>query len=115
MRVCCYKFELQQTLPTETSVAWVHSECNGDFSRGKSILQYPAVIPLCPAGVGVNPGSVVVTSAPVNGELKEEHVQFIAGKKVPSPTVSMTTVIHLTVTLLRCPARPVWTSVFSRI
>ncbi|GMT18915.1 hypothetical protein PFISCL1PPCAC_10212, partial [Pristionchus fissidentatus] len=33
-------------------------------------------------GVGVAPGSVVVTNAPVNGELNEEHVQWIAGKKV---------------------------------
>lgn len=37
-------------------------------------------------GVGVAPGTVVISSGALNGELNEEYVQWIAGKKVTRPT-----------------------------
>ncbi|KAF8365673.1 upp-1 [Pristionchus pacificus] len=37
-------------------------------------------------GVGVAPGSVVISTVAVNGELQEEYVQWIAGKRVTRPT-----------------------------
>lgn len=44
---------------------------------------YVIVIGLCSlSGVGVAPGSVVISSGALNGELREEYVQWIAGKKV---------------------------------
>ncbi|GMT01504.1 hypothetical protein PENTCL1PPCAC_23679, partial [Pristionchus entomophagus] len=38
-------------------------------------------------GVGVAPGSVVISSGALNGELNEEYVQWIAGRKVAHPTL----------------------------
>ncbi|GMR54434.1 hypothetical protein PMAYCL1PPCAC_24629, partial [Pristionchus mayeri] len=37
-------------------------------------------------GVGVSPGSVIISSGALNGELNEEYVQWIGGKKVVHPT-----------------------------
>lgn len=38
-------------------------------------------------GVGVDPGTVVVTSEAMNGGLESNYVQYIAGEKVIRPTV----------------------------
>ena len=38
-------------------------------------------------GVGVEPGTVIITSEAINGGLESGYVQYIAGKKVIRPTI----------------------------
>ena len=38
-------------------------------------------------GVGVDPGTVVVTSEAINGGMESGYVQYISGQKVIRPTV----------------------------
>uniref|UniRef100_A0A0N4ZSU0 PNP_UDP_1 domain-containing protein n=1 Tax=Parastrongyloides trichosuri TaxID=131310 RepID=A0A0N4ZSU0_PARTI len=38
-------------------------------------------------GVGVAPGTVVISSGGINGELKQEHIQYVLGNKVTTPAI----------------------------
>ncbi|VDK48087.1 unnamed protein product [Anisakis simplex] len=38
-------------------------------------------------GVGVQPGTVIVSNGAVNGEIEQSHIQYIMGKKVLRPAV----------------------------
>uniref|UniRef100_A0A0N5B641 PNP_UDP_1 domain-containing protein n=1 Tax=Strongyloides papillosus TaxID=174720 RepID=A0A0N5B641_STREA len=38
-------------------------------------------------GIGVDGGTVIISSGGVNGELKQEHIQYVLGKKITNPAV----------------------------